>query len=385
MHYLLIAALTFLSVLAPGDLAIARVNSEAARIARVVSASVGDPALLCRRGRRSAQSVIAANGYEAFVSQKRSEGKRRIAKKPRRLVRKMVGEVYRNGDLTNGCYRCIARQFVRGVPVSEQTACGLHDPCVAGCALDPQTDVCAAAVCDTDPACCTSAWDEDCIEGAKTACELECEDCSHGVCQVGFALADDCNSCTAAICATDPFCCDTLWSGECVAKVESVCGQPCIGGTTTTIPGGTTTTIVGPTTTVPGGTTIPGGTTTTVPGGTTTTVPGGTTTTVSGSTTTTSPTTSTTLDGARPCGDPVVLTVDLTTAGDGLTPIGVLPRAISASDALFVLKSAVGSATCEECVCDVNNAGGITATDALIVLRRAVGQAVELLCPACGA
>jgi CSLREA domain-containing protein len=58
-------------------------------------------------------------------------------------------------------------------------------------------------------------------------------------------------------------------------------------------------------------------------------------------------------------------------------------RAITASDALIVLSTAVGFASCPDCVCDVNGVGGITATDALIVLNAAVGQPVTLSCPAC--
>ncbi|HYB98492.1 MAG TPA: hypothetical protein VEC57_05090 [Candidatus Limnocylindrales bacterium] len=58
---------------------------------------------------------------------------------------------------------------------------------------------------------------------------------------------------------------------------------------------------------------------------------------------------------------------------------GVRPKA---SDALFALKSAVGSETCDLAVCDVNDSGGITAADALIILKSAVGGDVSLDCPA---
>jgi hypothetical protein len=137
---------------------------------------------------------------------------------------------------------------------------------------------------------------------------------------------------------------------------------PCDEATTTTT-GPTTTTL--PTTT----TTLPGGTTTTSLGGTTTTSLGGTTTTSLGATTTT------TLGSGGECGDPVALT--------GLAAGPDQPRAITASDALFVLRTGVGSETCVLCVCDVNASGGVTASDALIVLRNAVGQSVALQCPAC--
>jgi hypothetical protein len=55
----------------------------------------------------------------------------------------------------------------------------------------------------------------------------------------------------------------------------------------------------------------------------------------------------------------------------------------SASDALITLRVGVGSASCELCVCDVNEDEDITASDALLILRAAVGQPVLLACPDC--
>jgi hypothetical protein len=55
----------------------------------------------------------------------------------------------------------------------------------------------------------------------------------------------------------------------------------------------------------------------------------------------------------------------------------------TATDALRALKAALGSASCELCICDVNDSGGINTTDALIVLRVAVGQSLAFSCPAC--
>ena len=56
---------------------------------------------------------------------------------------------------------------------------------------------------------------------------------------------------------------------------------------------------------------------------------------------------------------------------------------VTATDALVVLRAAVGAAGCELCVCDVDSSGAIVASDALIVLQAAVGGAVTLSCPAC--
>ena len=59
-------------------------------------------------------------------------------------------------------------------------------------------------------------------------------------------------------------------------------------------------------------------------------------------------------------------------------------QAVSSTDALIALFAAVGSASCETCLCDVNSSGGISASDAQALLAAAVGLAVELVCPACG-
>lgn len=52
-----------------------------------------------------------------------------------------------------------------------------------------------------------------------------------------------------------------------------------------------------------------------------------------------------------------------------------------ASDALFILKVAVGTENCLACECDIDASGAVTASDALDTLRAAVGQNVSLMCP----
>jgi hypothetical protein len=83
--------------------------------------------------------------------------------------------------------------------------------------------------------------------------------------------------------------------------------------------------------------------------------------TTTSSTTTTTSTSSSTLPAAE-CGD-----ADL----DGR---------IAATDALIVLRRAVGLAQCPMRVCDTDSSGSISAGDALRVLQRAVGMSVVLVC-----
>ncbi|MFN2378496.1 MAG: hypothetical protein ABR538_18345 [Candidatus Binatia bacterium] len=80
-----------------------------------------------------------------------------------------------------------------------------------------------------------------------------------------------------------------------------------------------------------------------------------------------------TLGGATPsraalrdCGQPL---------SDGDGPV--------ASDCLHVLRAAVGTVGCEDCICDLNASASQTASDALLCLRSAVGQEVELACLTC--
>lgn len=65
------------------------------------------------------------------------------------------------------------------------------------------------------------------------------------------------------------------------------------------------------------------------------------------------------------CGDPVPLVGKVTS-----------------TDALYILRGAVGLVACPSCLCDVNGSGSLLASDALLDLRDAVGQEVELKCPA---
>jgi hypothetical protein len=56
---------------------------------------------------------------------------------------------------------------------------------------------------------------------------------------------------------------------------------------------------------------------------------------------------------------------------------------VSAADGQRALRAAVGGAVCDECRCDVNLSNSISTSDALLILRAAVGQQVNLRCPPC--
>jgi hypothetical protein len=114
--------------------------------------------------------------------------------------------------------------------------------------------------------------------------------------------------------------------------------------------------------------------------------------------TTTTHTTTTSVFRPANCGDGVVDGAEECDGGGELWRIGVACRfdctlvdcgdiddsgRLTASDALFILRAAVGTVDCASCLCDVDQTGGgPKAGDALRVLRIAVGQPLELGCPA---
>jgi hypothetical protein len=108
-----------------------------------------------------------------------------------------------------------------------------HDVCEEGAALDTSCGQCAANVCDADPYCCTDTWDAICVGEVETECAGSCtggSQCTHNQCTAGEALDASCNSCTAAVCFADPYCCQTEWDSVCVGEVQTECGGDCGGG-----------------------------------------------------------------------------------------------------------------------------------------------------------
>lgn len=103
-----------------------------------------------------------------------------------------------------------------------------HDVCTGGGALNSSCGSCEATVCADDPYCCDTEWDSYCIMEAEQWCGITCGSgsgsCSHDECQTGVKLTPTCSSCSAAVCAEDPYCCDTAWDEYCVDEAEQLCG-----------------------------------------------------------------------------------------------------------------------------------------------------------------
>jgi len=110
------------------------------------------------------------------------------------------------------------------------------DKCTAGGAFTSADDACTSSVCTADPFCCNVAWDSICVGEVRTVCNsLTCAEaegtCTHPLCTAGSSLVNSCDStkanCAAAICAVDSFCCTTAWDNFCVNEVDTVCGKNC--------------------------------------------------------------------------------------------------------------------------------------------------------------
>jgi cysteine-rich repeat protein len=116
----------------------------------------------------------------------------------------------------------------------EGTACqtGLPGACAAGTLRCSESSIliCQPEQANVDEAC-GDGIDNDCNGDADENCP-----CGHDKCDEGVPLDATCtvngvpDACIAAICASDPFCCDPAvsaagrWDASCVTRVYSVCG-----------------------------------------------------------------------------------------------------------------------------------------------------------------
>ncbi len=81
---------------------------------------------------------------------------------------------------------------------------------------------CCNAVCETDPFCCITTWDENCVSQS----DLICATCGRGRGDCFVArTAPGCDdvSCCAKVCAADEFCCNTEWDATCVQQAQDLC------------------------------------------------------------------------------------------------------------------------------------------------------------------
>jgi hypothetical protein len=83
---------------------------------------------------------------------------------------------------------------------------------------------CCAAVCALDPFCCDTSWDGICAGEAADIC-ASCGNPNSGSCFEPHASAycDD-PTCCETVCGLDPYCCEFEWDNICVAEASALCG-----------------------------------------------------------------------------------------------------------------------------------------------------------------
>lgn len=96
---------------------------------------------------------------------------------------------------------------------------------------------CVQSVCDTDPYCCTTAWDAPCVDRARAVCQGVCPVVDAGVdagnpCRsVCFAqpaaIPSSCEPCASRVCDSDPFCCSDGWDTLCSLQARQGCPERC--------------------------------------------------------------------------------------------------------------------------------------------------------------
>jgi hypothetical protein len=110
------------------------------------------------------------------------------------------------------------------------------DKCTTGGAFSSASDSCDSSICAVDSYCCNVAWDGICVSEVRTVCgNLTCAEangtCTHSLCMTGAPLLNNCDStkanCVSSICAVDPYCCSTAWDNACIDEIESVCSKTC--------------------------------------------------------------------------------------------------------------------------------------------------------------
>ena len=94
-------------------------------------------------------------------------------------------------------------------------------------------ETCCEQICVVDPFCCETMWDGNCAFLAGFSCEPksggECGDPASGACNDpnGIPACTDAECCEL-VCAQDPRCCDLTWDQICVAFADTFCNNDCL-------------------------------------------------------------------------------------------------------------------------------------------------------------
>lgn len=114
---------------------------------------------------------------------------------------------------------------------SAQDCCGPSGGNSPGCS----DFTCQASICAIDSFCCETDWDGTCADRANGSdgngdqCGVCGFGCIHSLCETGAELSGCVmtNTCVAAVCVADDFCCTDGWDAVCTMLVDTVCGLTC--------------------------------------------------------------------------------------------------------------------------------------------------------------
>lgn len=110
-----------------------------------------------------------------------------------------------------------------GCPAQGGPCCAAHNG--GGC----DDSDCSACVCGSDPFCCDSGWDAVCIAAASSFCEPDCSCATEpeSCCEAHASASCDVPSCSECVCTLDPTCCTLAWDASCVASALGPCTTDC--------------------------------------------------------------------------------------------------------------------------------------------------------------
>jgi hypothetical protein len=127
---------------------------------------------------------------------------------------------------------------------------GVGDCCESHASIGCSDETCCDAVCDIDPFCCESEWDNGCVNLVGDECPDLCgPTCGDTICERGETWPEcpecppvincpgegDCceahreagcndRDCCDAVCSSDPSCCESTWDASCAIEADQVCG-----------------------------------------------------------------------------------------------------------------------------------------------------------------
>lgn len=124
-------------------------------------------------------------------------------------------------------------QICADIAVTQCVECGkppASDCCFSNGTPGCDDPFCQALICDQDPFCCDTAWDQTCVDAALGQCVVcggdgnpGCTPDAGDCCTDNGTPGCDDELCCNMICVVDPFCCDTAWDQNCADAAVALC------------------------------------------------------------------------------------------------------------------------------------------------------------------